>query len=212
MLTRSLLRTGLRDLRRRPLHTGLMILGVALGVAVVVAIDLANGSARRAFARSTEAVVGRATHQVLGGPSGLPEELFRRLRLEGFRKSAPVFEGVAVALDLERQPLHVLGVDPLAEGPFRGHLGEGAIGIPGFARFYTDAQSGLIGAGMAHRYGLSPGGVVRVQVQDRFSSLPVLGLIETADAAGQRAPDGRVTMDGGVGQRRFGRERRRCPI
>src|SRR6266571_1970984 len=98
MLTRSLLRTGLRDLRRRPLHTGLMILGVALGVAVVVAIDLANGSARRAFALSTEAVVGRATHQVLGGPSGLPEELFRRLRLEGLRRSAPVFEGVAVAL------------------------------------------------------------------------------------------------------------------
>ncbi len=208
MLTRSLLRTGLRDLQRRPLHTGLMVLGVALGVAVVVAIDLANGSARRAFARSTEAVVGRATHQVLGGPSGLPEELFRRLRLEGFRKSAPVFEGVAVALDLDRQPLHVLGVDPLAEGPFRGHLGEGAIGNPGFARFYTDARSGLIGAGMAERYGLAPGAVVRVQVQDRLSSLTILGVIETADAEEQRSLDGLVVMDVGAAQRLFGGEGR----
>ena len=39
LLSRTLLQTGLRDLWRRPLHTGLMILGVALGVAVVVAID-----------------------------------------------------------------------------------------------------------------------------------------------------------------------------
>ena len=49
-MTRTLLLTGLRDLVRRPLHTGLMVLGVALGVAVVIAIDLANTSARRGFA------------------------------------------------------------------------------------------------------------------------------------------------------------------
>jgi putative ABC transport system permease protein len=203
MLTRSLLVTGLRDLRRRPLHTGLMILGVALGVAVVVAIDLANGSARQAFARSTEAVVGRATHQVLGGPSGLPEELFGRLRVEGVRKSAPVFEGVAIALDLDRQPLHVLGVDPLAEGPFREHLGGGTFGTPGFGRFYTDAQSVLIGAGMARRYGLAPGDALRVQVQDRLSSLTVLGLIESADVEEQRSLDGLALMDVGAAQRLF---------
>ena len=55
-MTRTLLLTGLRDLVRRPLHTGLMVLGVALGVAVVIAIDLANTSAKRGFRRSTEAV------------------------------------------------------------------------------------------------------------------------------------------------------------
>src|SRR6266571_4826080 len=208
MLTRSLLVTGLRDLRRRPLHTGLMILGVALGVAVVVAIDLANGSARRAFARSTEAVMGRATHQVLGGPSGLPEDLFRRLRLEGMRRSAPVFEGMAIALDLDRQPLHVLGVDPLADGPFREHLSGVAISTPGFGRFYTDPQSVLIGAGMAERYGLSPGGVMRVQVQDRVSSLTILGLIETGDAKERRSLDVIAVMDVGAAQRLFGREGR----
>ena len=114
MIPRALLRTGLRDLVRRPLHTALMVLGVALGVAVVVAIDLANATARRGFARSTEAVLGRATHQVRGGPAGLPEELYRQLRVDhGVRPSAPVVEGVVTAVDLERQPLHVLGIDPL---------------------------------------------------------------------------------------------------
>ena len=116
MIPRALLRTGLRGLVRRPLHTALMVLGVALGVAVVVAIDLANAAARRGFLRSTEAVVGRATHQVRGGPSGLPEEVYRQLRVEhGVRPSAPVVEGVVTAVDLDRQPLRVLGIDPLAE-------------------------------------------------------------------------------------------------
>ena len=87
-MTRTLLLTGLRDLVRRPLHTGLMVLGVALGVAVVIAIDLANTSAKAGFRRSTETVTGRATHQVLGGPSGLPEDVFRRIRVEaGIRAS-----------------------------------------------------------------------------------------------------------------------------
>lgn len=208
MPTRSLLRTGLRDLLRRPLHTGLMVLGVALGVAVVVAIDLANGSARRAFDQSTRAVTGRATHQVRGGPSGVPEDLFRRLRLAGFRKSAPVVEGMAVALDLDRQPLRILGVDPLAEGPFRGHLGGTSVGARGFRRFYTDDRSVLIGAAMAERYGLRPGSPLRVQVGDRPVSLIVLGLIETADPDGQRPLDGLAVLDVGAAQRLFAREGR----
>jgi len=116
----TLLRAGLRDLVRRPLHTGLLVVGVALGVAVVVAIDLAAGAARLAFARSAQAVTGRATHQVRGGPAGLPEDLYRQLRVEhGLRPSAPVVEGVVLARDLDarrqvagRRPLHRPGDGP----------------------------------------------------------------------------------------------------
>jgi hypothetical protein len=43
-------------------------------VAVAVSIDLANASALRAFRLSTEAVSGRATHQIVGGLSGLAED------------------------------------------------------------------------------------------------------------------------------------------
>src|SRR5881397_1645365 len=66
-----LARLAARQLRSHPWQ---------LGVAVAVSIDLANGSALRAFALATEAVSGRATHQILGGPSGLPDDLYRRLR------------------------------------------------------------------------------------------------------------------------------------
>ena len=68
-MTPTLLKTSLRHLLRHPWQVGLAMLGVALGVAVVVSIDLANGSAKRAFTLSAETVAGRATHQILGGPA-----------------------------------------------------------------------------------------------------------------------------------------------
>jgi len=186
-----------------------MILGVALGVAVVIAIDLANGAARRGFARSTEAVAGRATHEVLGGPSGLPEELLGRIRAEaGVRASAPVVEGLAVALDLDRQPLRILGLDPLSEAPFRGHLGGGSLTKPAFARFFTDDRAVLVGGGLARRYGLRPGSPLRLQIQDRVETLEVLGVVQAGAGEASAALDGLVLMDVGTAQRRLGTEGR----
>src|SRR5690606_29828365 len=72
-LPRTLLHIGWRYLLRRPWQSALMVVGIMLGVAVVVAIDLANASASRAFDLSTAAVAGRATHQIVGGPAGLDE-------------------------------------------------------------------------------------------------------------------------------------------
>jgi len=201
----GLLRTGLRDLVRRPLHTGLMVLGVALGVAVVVAIDLANSSARRAFVRSTEAALGRATHQVRGGSAGLPQEIYRRLRVDhGVRPSAPVVEGVVIATDLGRQPLRVLGIDPLAEAPFRGHLGEGKPADPAFAAFFTDPAAVLVGAAFAERHALAPGSLLRVEAGDRRETLRVLGVVESADPESRRTLDALLLQDVGAAQRLLG--------
>ena len=209
MIPRALLRTGLRDLVRRPLHTALMVLGVALGVAVVVAIDLANAAARRGFLRSTEAVVGRATHQVRGGPSGLPEEVYRQLRVEhGVRPSAPVVEGVVTAVDLDRQPLRVLGIDPLAETPFRGHMGGAAAADAAFAPFLTDPRAVLVGAAFAERHGLVPGSPLRVRAGDRREELRVLGLVDSARPDSRDLLDGLLLMDVGNAQHLLGMEDR----
>ncbi|MCB1032982.1 MAG: ABC transporter permease, partial [Acidobacteria bacterium] len=119
-MSRLLRRSSWRYGTRHPLQSVLAVAGVAVGVAVVLAVDLANDSATRAFELSTEALTGRATHQVLGGPGGLDEEIY-----SGLVKNAPAFpaapvieETVTVATDVHRS-LRLLGVDPVAEGPFR---------------------------------------------------------------------------------------------
>jgi len=120
VLTGPLARLAVRQLRSHPWQLGLAILGIALGVAVAVSIDLANGSALRAFRLSTEAVSGRATHQILGGPSGLPEDVYRRLRLElDVRRAAPIVEGDVAVVGRAGRTLHVLGIDPFADADFQ---------------------------------------------------------------------------------------------
>ena len=61
-MNRALLRAGLRWHRRHRVQTLLLILGVALGVALVVGIDIANSSADRSFRLSTSSLTGKATH------------------------------------------------------------------------------------------------------------------------------------------------------
>ena len=102
------------------------MLGIALGVAVAVSIDLANDSARRAFALATEAVTGRATHQIVGGPVGLPDERLSRacaLELGVRRGRAGGGRATWRAPDRPGARSTVLGVDPFAEAPFRPYLG-----------------------------------------------------------------------------------------
>ena len=122
-----LARSGLRHALAHPWQLGLSVLGIALGVAVVVAIDLATDSAARAFALSTEAVTGRTTHQVVGGPAGLPDGAYAALRVgAGVRPSAPVVEGFVAVPGRAGVTLRVLGIDPFAEAPFRPFLAPGA--------------------------------------------------------------------------------------
>ena len=77
---RPLWRTAWRRIWRRPLQYVLLIVGVALGVAMMVAVDLANGSASRAFELSSDAVAGKTTHRIVGGPEGVDERIYVRLR------------------------------------------------------------------------------------------------------------------------------------
>src|SRR6186997_830219 len=118
-MTLSLFKTIVRDQLHRLWLTLLLILSVALGVAVVVAVDLANASATRAFELSTEVIVGKATHQILGGANGFDDAVYRNLRVEqGFRNAAPIVEGYAGAQELGGQTMRVLGIDLFAEPPF----------------------------------------------------------------------------------------------
>ena len=63
-------------------HKGAFLLaslGVALGIAVFVSIQIANASVMNAFSASIDAVSGTANLQIRGGAAGLPDSLFARI-------------------------------------------------------------------------------------------------------------------------------------
>jgi putative ABC transport system permease protein len=110
----------------------LMILGIAVGVAVVVAIDLANASASRAFELSAEVVTGRATHEITAGPEGVDEEVYTATAPDRVSMSRrhPFFWNISALPQLGNQPLQLLGIDPFSEQPFRSYVSGQAASIP----------------------------------------------------------------------------------
>ena len=117
-----LIRSGLQYSLRHPWQLGLAVLGIALGVAVVVSIDLANASAARAFVLSAESVLGTATHQVRSGPHSLSDAVYRRLRIEaGVRRAAPVVQGYVSLVDHPGHTFLLRGIDLFAEQGFRSY-------------------------------------------------------------------------------------------
>lgn len=189
-------KAGWRHLRGFGLQLVLAIVGIAVGVAVVVGIDLTNESASRAFAMSTDALMGRATHQVVGGPQGVPESVYPWLRVEqGLRDAAPVLE-LSVAVG-ERE-LTLLGIDPFAEDGVRGGLGEGEFDIGRLiaqagAVVLPDDLAAELEAGYGDRLQLSAAGAVHtVEVVGTVASQPGAESLLWADIATAQELAGRV--------------------
>ncbi len=113
-------RNALRYHLQHRWQTLLGVLGILLGVMMVVAVDLASTSARRAFELSVESVSGTITHQIVGGSQGVPEQLFTQVRTElGLRRSAPV---LTAEVRLRGQSLTLLGLDLVSEGSLQRRL------------------------------------------------------------------------------------------
>jgi len=183
-----------------------MVVGITLGVAVAVAIDLANVSAGRAFDLGTDAVVGRATHQIVGGPQGLDEAVYVRLRRQGITLSAPVVTEYVSSPQLGGHPLQLLGVDPFAEAPFRDYLpGTAGSAAGDLTAFLTRPGAVLISADAAAQYGLALGSPVAFDVAGRERQAFLAGLLQPADSRSRRALDGIVLADIATAQELSGR-------
>ena len=87
-------RASRRHLLGHPGQLALCLLGIGLGIAAVIAIDIALAGAERSFERSIAGVIGNSTHQIVAGTGGIDEGLYRTLRLDhGLRSIAPIVEG-----------------------------------------------------------------------------------------------------------------------
>jgi putative ABC transport system permease protein len=173
-------------MRRRPFQSLMFVLGVALGVAMIVAIDIANTSALRAFGLFTESIAGRTTHQISGGPSGLPEDFYRQLRVDlGVRQVAPVVTAYVQALDLNNQPMRVFGIDPFVEAPFRGYLTLGGQGsnanVGDITAFLVEPNTVLLAEPLATAFNLKMGDTLRLRYGPTRHEVKIVGLLRPTD-------------------------------
>ena len=165
-----------------------MLTGMALGVAVVFSVDIANQSAKRAFSLSLDSITGRTTHQISARSGGLDETLYTRLRTEiGYRNSAPLVEGsVIIRGSGGSETLQLLGVDLFAEPMFRTQLDnlQSSSGDSVSARerlVLLQPGTVVLGSGTATRLGVVPGDSLKVKAAGNSHQLTLVNLINTEE-------------------------------
>jgi putative ABC transport system permease protein len=200
---------SIRTLLRHPLQFAIMTLGIALGVAVMVSIDLANASAARAFDLSASAVTGRSTHSILGSAEGVDESFYAKLRTDpqwrsAQLESAPLVIAYTASPQMGNVPFTLLGIDPFAEAPFRSYLGAGDGGFAeSIAALLLVPNSVLLSSQTAARYGLHPCSPqalddscrLELEINGETRAVHLTGLLEPSDDLSRRALDTLMLTD-----------------
>ncbi len=180
---------------REKTRTALTVLGIAVGVGVVVAIQLSNQSAMRAFRDSVEAVAGRANYQIIGEAGPIREDILLRLQPfwdEGVRFAAVIdSEGV---IEPSQQPILLLGVDLLSDIHFRDYRytrlsvgpsrarGSGAPAAEQYLALFRP-DSVIVPAPFAREHGLDLGKPLVMSVLGQRRTMIVRGILEARGPA-----------------------------
>lgn len=176
MPDRSLIRICFGGSRRHPLRTLLMILGIALGVAGVIAIDIAKTSVSKSFDLSTRALTARATHQIVGSRFELPQDVFTELRTGlGVYRSAPIIATHVKVPRMDDRIFTLMGVDPFSERHFRDlKLRKGALDLTALTALTGNGPGVLIhpdaGLGVGDRFEIALG--------SRRTAVSVAGILD----------------------------------
>jgi len=160
---------SLRHLLRHPAQLALALVGLSVGVATIVAVDIATASSRRAFELSMDAVNGPATHQIVGGPDGVDEQLYVALQTQPIAgisdppAFAPVIEGY---VNVGFHSLRLIGMDPLAMADLESGGDAPEVAEPQLTRWFTqpgalvmtDRTAATLGLLQGASFGLDIGG------------------------------------------------------
>ena len=177
-----------RNLRRQPLRSAATISSLAVGVAVVVAIQLANASSVRGFSTALDALAGRTSLE-LTAPGGLDEVRLTDLGwLREYGLVSPVIDAdvlLEVAAAGESpvvETVRLLGVDILRDRPFRDYpLVDGdtprLVTTQSFLDLLTDPRSVILTRQFTGRHGLRVGDEIGLVVGERSVSLHVTGIL-----------------------------------
>ena len=182
LLTRSLLAASRRYLTRHRWQTWLSIIGIALGVAVVIAVDLANESARRGFRLSVEQVTGPATHQIEAASGAIPDALYAQLRIaHRLQRAAPVIDA---PIRIGGRGMTLLGIDPIATAPMRVAVAGAANADPaGLLQLLGTADTLALSTSDAQRLGVVSGDSVAVEIGTETRAMTVAAVLP--DQGGQ---------------------------
>jgi putative ABC transport system permease protein len=198
-------RLMLRPLLQEPVRAILTILAITLGVAVVLAIDLAGTAATGSFRASMETLAGDNDLEIVAS-GGVPETVVGTIATLPYSiRISPRIEDSAVISDT-KQTIPLIGLDFIAEGSSgsneaisKSSLSEVFARSGNMTENLQNPDSIWVGASL----GKKPGDVLRLLINDQVREFKVRGVYP--DSNGNESA---IVMDLAAAQRalnRFGR-------
>ena len=156
------------------------IVSVALGVAVYLAIQIANRSATAAFRAGVDVVAGRANLEIRGK---FDDELFPRLqKVEGVTAATPLVEGLVTLPGYPGEYIHLLGIDPFTNSEFENFkVSKSAKETFDGGAWFGNSKSIAVTTSFADSHRLKRGDSIRIKIGEREIDLVLNFLLEAKD-------------------------------
>ncbi|HXK59466.1 MAG TPA: ABC transporter permease [Acidobacteriota bacterium] len=190
----------LRRLRQQPLATAATIVGVALGIAVVLAIQMANSASVQSFAQAVETMAGKTSLEIVPKGAFIDETVLASLGwLREYGSTSPVIEADILIKNRQGvlESVRLLGMDILRDHFLREYrvldLGEDETrAAREILSLLLDSESIVLTQKFARRNGLGVGSEVEVIAGDKVTILRVAGLLR--DIGPARTLDGNFAL------------------
>jgi len=187
-----LLRTvSLRRMVEHPFRTLLAIMGIALGVAAFISVQMIIDTMADSFASMVDAVSGKVELQISGGESGVDESAHEALNRRN-EQGELVINGLSAALPTIQtitkyagENLLVLGVDVLNDRAARDYEMKGGddVEIDDPLIFLNSIDSILLNRDFANRHGIKINSTIELLTSQGKKLMKVRGLLESSGPA-----------------------------
>lgn len=195
----------MQDIYSNKTRSLLSVIGIALGVAVMLAVALANKTAVLRFKENVNLISGQSNmHVVATAGDELDESILRKLQFlwdldipyTAVIEESAVLEGASTDL------IQIIGVDIFADSAFRKlEQNESKDGLNKITSI-LEKNAALAGKDFASKHHLQNGSRIKVLVNDSLKELKIVGIIDSASFG--KAYDGNLLlMDIGSAQDLF---------
>ncbi len=172
-----------RHLTKHPWQLGLALLGIAVGVAVIVAIRLTQHSAFEAFDAATRTTVGQASHRLVGPNGQVNNEIYQRFALAFPAIPMTPVINRRVTLPNHARTIELLGIDPIS----RTEIGsDGRTERMSFdpGELIAEPYTAVVNQTTAAELGVQEGSSITVRSGGTATSLKIIALLPQAHSPG----------------------------
>lgn len=201
----TLLGVGLSYIKKHLLQSFLLVLGIALGVALVTSVDIANKSASLSFSLSTQSFTKGATHRITGNTGSFDESVYVRLVKEGIKGAVPYVEDYITIDSNGQKTVRLIGIDPFASFGLGQGIFQRDMPPETFSSLLTEPGTVLLPLSLSESEGIIKGDNVSIIHSSGNKVLKIVGVMEPENPGSENSEQGILVSDISTAQELLGK-------